>query len=122
MSFGSVVAVVVLLLWLYVAAYAILLGGLVNAEAERQTARDTTTGPEEQMGKRGAVVADTSAAIKPPEEQRAEKDAAINGDEPSSQDRVYRRWKQGLSLPSIFPGWLPWPGWAAHSSFLWHWG
>src|SRR3546814_20852996 len=78
------------LLWLYVAAYAILLGGLVNAEAERQTARDTTTGPEEPMGKRGAVVADTSAAIKPPEEQRAEKDAAINGDDPSSQDRVSR--------------------------------
>src|SRR3546814_11651167 len=88
MSFGSVVAVVVLLLWLYVAAYAILLGGLVNAEAERQTARDTTTGPEEPMGKRGAVVADTSAAIKPPEEQRAEKDAAVNGDDPSSQERV----------------------------------
>src|SRR3546814_15838931 len=101
---GSLGAVGVLLWWLYVSAYAILLGGLVNAEAERQTARDTTTGPEEPMGKRGAVVADTSAAIKPPEEQRAEKDAAINGDDPSSQDRVSRCWKQGLSLPSIFPG------------------
>src|SRR3546814_3848808 len=78
-TYGSLGAVVVLLLWLYVSAYAILLGGLVNAEAERQTARDTTTGPEEPMGKRGAVVADTSAAIKPPEEQRAEQDAAEIG-------------------------------------------
>src|SRR3546814_8148560 len=64
-TYGSLGAVVVLLLWLYVSAYAILLGGLVNADAERHTARDTTTGPEEPMGKRGAVVADTSAAIKP---------------------------------------------------------
>src|SRR3546814_3659171 len=89
-TYGSLGAVVVLLLWLYVSAYAILLGGLVNAEAERQTARDTTTGPEEPMGKRGAVVADTSAAIKPPEEQRAEKNAAINGDDPS-RDRKRTR-------------------------------
>lgn len=89
-TYGSLGAVVVLLLWLYVSAYAILLGGLVNAEAERQTARDTTTGPEEPMGKRGAVVADTSAAIEPPEEQRAEKDTAANGDDPSSRDRVSR--------------------------------
>src|SRR3546814_12334265 len=38
-TYGSLGAVVVLLLWLYVSAYAILLGGLVNAEAERQAAR-----------------------------------------------------------------------------------
>src|SRR3546814_7749497 len=87
-TYGSLCAVVVLLLWLYVSAYAILLGGLVNAEAERQTARDTTTGPEEPMGKRGAVVADTSAAIKPPEEKRAEKEAAINGDEDRKSTRM----------------------------------
>lgn len=61
-TYGSLGAVVVLLMWLYVSAYAILLGGLINAETERQTARDSTTGPERPMGTRGAVMADTSAA------------------------------------------------------------
>ena len=62
-TYGSLGAVVVLLMWLYVSAYAVLLGGLVNAETERQTARDTTTGPELPMGQRRATMADTSAAI-----------------------------------------------------------
>lgn len=65
-TYGSLGAVVVLLMWLYVSAYAILLGGLINAETERQTARDTTTGPERPMGKRGAVMADMSAAYSEP--------------------------------------------------------
>lgn len=61
-TYGSLGAVVVLLMWLYVSAYAILLGGLINAETERQTAHDTTTGPARPMGRRGAVMADMSAA------------------------------------------------------------
>ena len=65
-TYGSLGAVVVLLMWLYVSAYAVLLGGLINAEMERQTARDTTTGPERPMGTRGAVMADTSAASASP--------------------------------------------------------
>ena len=60
-TYGSLGAVVVLLMWLWVSAYAILLGALINAEAERQTARDTTTGPEKPLGQRGATVADQVA-------------------------------------------------------------
>jgi len=62
-TYGSLGAVVVLLMWLYVSAYAILLGGLINAETEHQTACDTTTGPERPIGERGAVMADTSIAL-----------------------------------------------------------
>jgi membrane protein len=62
-TYGSLAAVVVLLMWLYVSAYAVLIGALVNAEVERQTSRDTTIGPEEPMGERGATMADTSAAL-----------------------------------------------------------
>jgi membrane protein len=60
-TFGSLGAVVVLLTWLYLTAYAVLLGACFNAEMERQTARDTTEGPEKPMGKRGAKMADTVA-------------------------------------------------------------
>lgn len=62
-TYGSLGAVAVLLMWLYVSAYAVLIGAMINAEAERQTARDSTTGPELPLGHRGATVADTSAAL-----------------------------------------------------------
>jgi YihY family inner membrane protein len=60
-SFGSLGAVIVLLTWLYLSAYVVLLGACLNAEMERQTARDTTRGPEKPMGTRGAKMADTVA-------------------------------------------------------------
>ena len=40
-------------------AYLALAGAELNAELEHQTRRDTTSGPEEPMGARGAYVADT---------------------------------------------------------------
>jgi membrane protein len=67
-TYGSLGAVVALIMWLYVSAYAVLIGAFLDAEAERQTAQDSTTGKAREIGKRGAVVADTSAALaKPPE-------------------------------------------------------
>ncbi len=57
--YGALAGVIVLLLWLYLTCYIIVLGGEINAEAERQTACDTTVGEPKPMGKRGAVVADT---------------------------------------------------------------
>jgi membrane protein len=60
-TYGSLGAVVVLLMWLWVSAYAILLGAVINAEAERQTAQDTTTGDPKPLGQRGATVADQVA-------------------------------------------------------------
>lgn len=60
-TYGSLGAVVVMLMWLYVSAYAVLLGAEINAEAERQTARDTTAGHEKPLGKRGATMADEVA-------------------------------------------------------------
>lgn len=62
-TYGSLGAVVALLMWIFVSAYSVLLGAFINAESERQTARDSTTGPERPIGQRGAVVADSSAAF-----------------------------------------------------------
>jgi len=56
--YGSLAAVVITLLWLFLTVVAILLGAEINAEMEHQTNRDTTVGPEEPMGSRGAYYAD----------------------------------------------------------------
>jgi membrane protein len=58
-SYGSLGAVVVLLLWLLITALAVLVGAEVNAELEHQTAHDTTEGPDRPMGRRNAEMADT---------------------------------------------------------------
>ena len=60
-TYGSLGAVVILLMWFLLTAYAILIGAEMNGEVERQTEKDTTTGEEEPMGRRGAYSADTVA-------------------------------------------------------------
>ncbi len=57
-TYGSLGAVIVLLLWLYLSAAAVILGACINAEAERQTGRDSTVGETRPRGERGAEVAD----------------------------------------------------------------
>lgn len=58
-SYGSLGAVVVLLMWLYLSAFVVLFGAQLNAEIEHQTARDSTTGSWRPLGQRGALMADT---------------------------------------------------------------
>ena len=57
-TYGSLGAVIVLLLWLYISFFIVLLGAEINAELELQTAKDTTVGRPKPMGQRGAFVAD----------------------------------------------------------------
>jgi membrane protein len=61
-TYGSLAAVVILLLWLWISFYVILLGAEINAETEAQTLKDTTTGPEQPLGTREAVKADQKPA------------------------------------------------------------
>ncbi|MBI1181181.1 MAG: YihY family inner membrane protein [Alphaproteobacteria bacterium] len=60
-TYGSLGAVIGMLMWLWLSAFAILLGAELNAELERQTRRDTTVGPHQPKGERGAHAADTVA-------------------------------------------------------------
>ncbi|WP_346797152.1 YihY/virulence factor BrkB family protein [Halomonas sp. Bachu 37] len=57
--YGSLGAVVVLMLWFWLSAFAVLMGAEINGEMERQTCRDSTVGKERPMGERGAYAADT---------------------------------------------------------------
>jgi membrane protein len=61
-TYGSLGAVIGFMMWLWISAIVILLGGEIDAEMEHQTARDTTTGPPKPMGMRGAEIADTVGA------------------------------------------------------------
>ncbi len=60
-SYGSLGAVVALLTWLYLSAYAFVFGAELNSEIEHQTAMDSTTGSPQPMGERGAWAADNVA-------------------------------------------------------------
>lgn len=58
-TYGSLGAVVVVMLWFMISAYAVVFGAELNAELERQTLRDTTDDDPKPLGQRGAVAADT---------------------------------------------------------------
>jgi membrane protein len=58
-TYGSLGAILGLMLWLWFSAMTMLLGAELNAEIEHQTAQDTTVGPYRPIGMRGAVVADS---------------------------------------------------------------
>jgi membrane protein len=73
-TYGSLGAVVALLTWMYLSAYAFVFGAELNSEIEHQTAKDSTTGAPEPIGERGAWAADNVATDDEvqdrPEEQR----------------------------------------------------
>jgi membrane protein len=58
-TYGSLAAVVIFLMWLFLSAYSVLIGAEINAETERQTFQDSTTGKDRPIGERGAVMADS---------------------------------------------------------------
>jgi membrane protein len=73
-TYGSLGAVVALLSWMYLSAYAFVVGAELNSEIEHQTAMDSTTGSPRPLGERGAWAADNVATDDQvqdrPEEQR----------------------------------------------------
>ena len=93
-TYGSLGAIVGLMLWFYVGSYAILLGAELNAEMEHQTARDTTTGPEKPLGRRGAYVADHVPGLSP-ERDEAYRDVETAGDAPDDPQGAARPKNEG---------------------------
>ncbi|HEY8526899.1 MAG TPA: YihY/virulence factor BrkB family protein [Acidimicrobiales bacterium] len=58
-TYGALGAIVVVMLWLWIGAFAVIAGAELNSEMERQTVRDTTRGAPEPLGARDAYAADT---------------------------------------------------------------
>jgi membrane protein len=57
--YGSLGAVIGFMTWIWLSAVIVLLGAELNAEMERQTARDSTKGAPKPLGSREAYAADT---------------------------------------------------------------
>jgi len=58
-TYGSLGGVVILLTWLYLSSFVIVFGAAINAQSEKQTRKDSTTGRPQALGRRGARAADT---------------------------------------------------------------
>jgi membrane protein len=78
-TYGALGGVIVLMMWLFITGIVILLGAEINAELERTTEHDTTTAPDEPLGRRGALVADQAVG--------ASDEPAGSGDDGESSGR-----------------------------------
>ena len=58
-AYGPLGAVMGFMLWTWLSVQVVLMGAVLNAEIEHQTAVDTTTGEPLPIGQRGALMADT---------------------------------------------------------------
>jgi membrane protein len=63
--YGSLGAVVALMIWFWLSAFVVLFGAEVNCEMERQTYNDTTVGETRPLGEREAFAADTIGTPSP---------------------------------------------------------
>jgi len=61
-TYGSLGAIIGFMTWIWLSIIVVLVGAKLNAEMEHQTARESTAGPPEPLGMRGATMADTVGA------------------------------------------------------------
>ncbi len=100
-TYGSLGSVVALLTWIYLSSYVFLFGAELNSEFEHQTAKDTTQGTADPVGKRGAWSADHVA--QGTEDGKPDKGKPSMSDEPeASNDRS--RPQKDLGARAAQPG------------------
>ncbi|KAB0267644.1 YihY/virulence factor BrkB family protein [Microvirga brassicacearum] len=64
-TYGSLGAIIGVMMWIYLSLWVVLVGAELNAEIEHQTAQDTTVGPDKPLGSRGAFMADDVGQSQP---------------------------------------------------------
>lgn len=57
-TYGALGGLIGFMVWMWLSVAVLIVGAEVNAELEHQTERDSTTGPPQPIGERGAFVAD----------------------------------------------------------------
>jgi len=90
-TYGSLGTIIVLLSWIYLSAYALVVGAELNSEIEHQTAKDSTTGKPLPLGKRGAWAADHVAGGDEPDRRDAPSMADATPEAPKSNDAKKRQ-------------------------------
>lgn len=78
-TYGSLGAVIGLMVWLWISATITIAGAELNSEIEHQTAVDSTTGAAKPLGTRGATMADTVGRVWPPDRDGVETKPTHNG-------------------------------------------
>lgn len=58
-TYGTLGAVIGFMMWMWLSVVILIVGAELNAEMEHQTAKDSTTGAPQPIGRRGATMADT---------------------------------------------------------------
>jgi len=84
-TYGSLGTVIVLLTWIYLSAYALVVGAELNSEIEHQTAKDSTTGSPLPLGSRGAWAADHVATDDEPDTKATPSLAEASPDVPTGK-------------------------------------
>ena len=95
-TYGVFAGIIVLLFWLWITSYAVLLGAEINAEAEQQTATDTTHGPDNPSANATPSKPTPPPATTPhhPATPAEPQDGAVNTDAAGSHaNRI--RWREG---------------------------
>jgi membrane protein len=96
-TYGSLGTVVGFMTWIWITMIILIVGAELNAEAEHQTARDSTTGREKPMGTRGAKMADRVGKPHGSGRSRGSR-RRYNDDSARGESRSPRRSEEGLSL------------------------
>ena len=81
-TYGSLGGLIALLTWMWISVTMLIVGAELNAEAERQTRRDSTVGSSDPLGHRQATAADT---VGKSSEEGGEPDDDISGKSPEWQ-------------------------------------
>lgn len=75
-TYGSLGALIGMLTWMWISLTIVILGGAVNSEIEHQTSADSTIGPDQPIGDRGAYVADSVGDRWPARQEREQEQAS----------------------------------------------
>ena len=84
-TYGSLGAIIGFMTWLWIMVAFVITGGELNAEMEHQTRKDSTTGPEQPLGTRGAQMADTVASG--PDDTGDRNAAGVGAQSSATEDR-----------------------------------